>query len=896
MRLPRISKSRLPGGLADGSLFALIALAPVLGGSSSPLVLPLLVTLAVVSLAATMTANYRRGRSTSLHGLSLAFLFLTLFTALQIVPIPPFLLSLISSKAFEIRSFAGQEKIFSPTTYELIATHREVAKLAVYFIVALVAYERVRVRNGLELVVIPVAAGGLGTAALALIHRILGIDQLFGVIPTMSPLSQMVTTFSNPNHAAGFMTLAALCALGLAMGDAAKHRRTGAIGVALVCAFVSMLSLSRGGLFALALGLALLGILSFRLKKSGDRTFQLAASAVFTVAFSVVTLGALWRGQAILEEFGSSADFALSVKLDGIRDAWPMIMDHALVGIGRGSFVSVYPHYKTSPIQLLFVFPENLAVQALAEWGVVVGSAVLVGLATALVLRIGKTRRPLALAALVGCVAVFFHNLVDFSLELPGVAIPVVAILAGTGVEAVKRVRLPTRERVLFPLFVVIFVGSVAAYTTLIGLSGGDLDADLDLLRERAERTLAGQKPGGGPASNDAIAARHPANAYVAAQVAYLAEIDAPPDLPKALDYTNRALFLAPTYADAHLAAGRILIRAGHRAQGFAAMRRAWDLSGADRRDAFIDHILDLADTPEEFALAIPRRIPELDVIREGDLARGIRVALAKKRPSWVRRVLDTAVQDFESVPVGGLFQLALAAQACGHSELTAQLVELVLTRDPRHPKATLLQTRLWMRERRRDEAKTLVDQMLARTDLGEERPDFLKVRINIALAESDLDDAKIYLDQLASAAPATRRGQASILRYRAIVERRAGETKRALEALERAVELEPEDTQYRLERGEALLEARELDRAKADVEFVLKRRPRLGAAKKLLAKIDAALGQEGRTKKQQKGSEAPDGQEAPEHEGSVPPAGEGVGQPSDPTEPRDATELDPPP
>lgn len=145
------------------------------------------------------------------------------------------------------------------------------------------------------------------------------------------------------------------------------------------------------------------------------------------------------------------------------------------------------------------------------------------------------------------------------------------------------------------------------------------------------------------------------------------------------------------------------------------------------------------------------------------------------------------------------------------------------------------------MRERRRDDAKRLVEQMLARNDVTEERPEFLKIRINIALAEDDLDDAKIYLDQLGAVAAPTRRAQAAILKYRSVVEARSGESKRALEALDRAVELAPEDTSFRVDRARALLEVREIERARADLEFVLERRPRLAAARRLLNELQGS-------------------------------------------------------
>src|SRR5205807_961115 len=96
-----------------------------------------------------------------------------------------------------------------------------------------------------------------------------------------------------------------------------------------------------------------------------------------------------------------------------------------------------------------------------------------------------------------------------------------------------------------------------------------------------------------------AIAARHPANPYVAARVSYVAQRARPPDLAAAMRWANRAMYLAPTYDDAHLMAGDLLVLTGHRAQAFVEMRYAWKYAGSARRDRVIRQVIRLSRSPE---------------------------------------------------------------------------------------------------------------------------------------------------------------------------------------------------------------------------------------------------------------------------------------------------------
>src|SRR5205085_2205423 len=127
----------------------------------------------------------------------------------------------------------------------------------------------------------------------------------------------------------------------------------------------------------------------------------------------------------------------------------------------------------------------------------------------------------------------------------------------------------------------------------------------------------------------------HPANPMISAELAYYAEISRPPEFQEAFRFTNQTLYLAPTWAEEHLAAGRLLVRIGKRAQGFESMRRAWALADSERQRGFIRQIAMLARSPDEVFEAIPRRDEVLDVADEEQLAIGARELVLMGRRTW---------------------------------------------------------------------------------------------------------------------------------------------------------------------------------------------------------------------------------------------------------------------
>ncbi len=801
-------------------LAATIVAAPLAAGGFRLQVLPVLAALALAAFSAMLYASRRAGRP--LHGtvFLVGLLVLAAWTALQAIPLSGGLLEALSPRAAEVRAFVGEGGSIS---YEPGATWREVAKLLLYAIVACVAFERARVRRSIDVVAHPLLVAAVTTSLIAIVHRVLGIEQLFGLIEARGgSTGQMLTTFVNPNHAAGFMALSALTAIGLALDASERPRRIGLLALAGVFGGVSVFVLSRGGMIALGCGLALFAcIASLKRRAFEGKTRRPLNVALLVTALVVPTLGLLWRMRDVLADFGVGRDAAtlgFDEKLAAVRDSVPMIQDHPWFGVGRGAYVSIYTAYKTSPLQLTFAFPENLAAQLTSEWGVVFGAAALCSLITALVIRLRSVASWTTLGALCGVAAVVVQNAVDFSLEMPGVAIPVVAILSAAGARAVRTKRIELRRR--WGAFAGVAVASIAL-TIGLAVAYGDLFDDLRSIEEHETQSLL---------------ARHPASALVTARLAYRAETADPPQLAEALRLANRTMYLAPRYADGHVLTGRLLIRAGYRRQGFGELRRAWALAPS-ARGALIAYVIALAKSGDEVVRAIPRRDPALDVIDEMEASRAIAELAKSDRAYWADAVI-AALGPVDALDPASLTTVALAATKTGSIAFALDALTRRLARAPDDEAARIAKTRLLVKDRRIDEARHALEGVEVRADNAKA---VLPLVVQLAVEQEDFAAAREAVEELERLAPPTLSDVGRLALLRSSVEQAAGSPARALDALDDGLSRDPSHIGLRLRRAQLLRQIGRLEAAKVDVELVLRRAPDHAGARRLLQALSTS-------------------------------------------------------
>lgn len=804
---------------------------------------------AILAGTAWFVATWRRwssDRGVAIPMVSLVLGLLSLFTMLQALPGLGGL-GFLSPRAAEMHTFVG---VSAPALgYEVGAAWREAAKMLVYALVAASAHAVARRRGGRP-VLETIVAASLASVIVALVHRGMRLDALWGHFEGARSAAEITTTYQNPNHASALLGLGTLVAAGLGVDAQKRAVRVAYLCVAAALAAASMVEPSKGGVLSLLVGLGIFGVgLWLKSRSSGD---GLGLPILFA-ALLLPLVGLVWQLDAVMREFGLGADGAtlgLGEKLAAMQNAWPIVWDHPWVGIGRGSYISVYPHYQTSGLQLTFAFPENLLAQLTSEWGVLVGGAAFFGLVAAIGLRLVRARRAHELGALAGAAALLVHDMVDFSLEMPGIAVLLAALLGATtpirasrGREAGVRLRLKgrtgwgpiqlhLRRGGTSALLASAPVGLLALYT-LLALGGGDVRADVEWMRAHADQVaseaVALDEPEVARRSE-----RHPTNVLMATQLAYLREVQRPRDLPGALEAVNRALFLGPKYADAHILAGRLLLRGGHRRQAMEELRTAWRLTRS--RADVVYTATRWARSPEELLQAIPRSDVLEDRLAVPETCRLARLLVSQKRAEWAVAVIEQ-LPPVASMSLLELQELSRTALIAGLSELALNAARRGAELRPNDATLALTLARLARRAGRLEEARQLAAD-IDPEDVGAET--LYEFRFTMAIEAGDGREARRLLDELRRALPLSRETQTELSLREARLHLAEGRPDRAVSVLGKAIDWSPSHVEVRMLRGVAFERLGRVVEARADAEAVLRRQPGHPGARALMARARA--------------------------------------------------------
>ncbi len=234
--------------------------------------------------------------------------------------------------------------------------------------------------------------------------------------------------YVNRNHFAGLMELIVPLGLGMLVLRGARRDQLPLVALFTILPIGALfLTASRGGIMTFLVQLGLLGMLALA------RTVWRRQLAVITGVLILAGAFVAWLGVGrALERFAEfrSQEVSEARRLVIIKDSWRIFLDHPLMGTGLGTLESVYPRYESSYDGKVVNHTHNDYVEALAETGVIGGLcclAFLVGLfylvRTNLDSEQGPFIRAVHVGALVACVGLLVHSLVDFNLHIPSNAL-----------------------------------------------------------------------------------------------------------------------------------------------------------------------------------------------------------------------------------------------------------------------------------------------------------------------------------------------------------------------------------------------------------------------------------------------------------------------------------------
>ncbi len=424
------------------AVLAAVAAAPWAFGAVHP---PAYVALLAVATLAGL-ASWARGHWARAHGHAIpkvpgarGLLVLHVLALVQLVPLPPSLLRLVSPGTFAYYDFVslGPLQAWRPISVSPADTARALAFLGGMSLLYGLAFRDFATAAWRRTVAAVLVASATLMAVEAMIQaqsadptRILGIYKPRWDWGVFGP-------YVNKNHFAGYLVLAFPLALAwareafqelrrewerrrvgwVALGEPAGVRLIGRAALALVLGAGLLFSRSRGGLLAAVFATLAVPLLLRR------KTLAMASAAALAVAtFLLFGFDAL---QPATSRDVNDTRFALW------RDALRMLPDFPAFGSGLNTFGTIYEGYRTVFAIGWFGEAHNDYLQALLELGVP-GFLVVASLTALLLRRALRAAQggAIAIGLLGTAVASCVHALVDFNWQIPGNA-ATFALLAG---------------------------------------------------------------------------------------------------------------------------------------------------------------------------------------------------------------------------------------------------------------------------------------------------------------------------------------------------------------------------------------------------------------------------------------------------------------------------------
>ena len=397
-----------------------------------------------------------------------AVLALFAFLAVQILPLPAFVVRILSPGTYAFHeAFAPG---FTNTKYLSLSvvpaeTFRESLELAAYVLAGFLVIRTVTRGREIRRIIACLVAVGAFEAFYGLLELASKNPRLLFYKKVYS-LGSVTGTFVNRSHLAGYLEMIVPLALGLLIarldffslgGEGLRDRlihMTGKglpanlllFGSIILMSLGIVFSQSRAGIFVLAFTFLLffesviLHFSRFGRRRKWLRNF-------LWITFALITISALYIGVgSTIQRF--SVDNLL-------REGRPLLWANVLriisafpvLGTGLGTFVSVYPAYeKIAGPELRLVHAHNDYLEYLSELGVIgfaflLGVVLFLGISALVAWR--QRRNPevkgIALGGIISISVILVHSLTDFNLHIPANMLLFAVVLSLTFVTAFYR-------------------------------------------------------------------------------------------------------------------------------------------------------------------------------------------------------------------------------------------------------------------------------------------------------------------------------------------------------------------------------------------------------------------------------------------------------------------------
>jgi O-antigen ligase len=313
------------------------------------------------------------------------------------------------------------------TTAYRHVTYTHLLLYATYFMLTLVATQSLRRASHFDWTAKVASYYGAAVAAFAVLQGIAPNGKLYWIWAS-SQGGAIYGPYVNRNHYAGLMEMLIPFPLVLAVSHFTDgNRRIAFTAIAALMAGSIFLSGSRGGMVAFCAQMVVLTVLLVRSKHgSWRKPLMLGAFLVLVIGFLVWVGGNEVTRRLVSIHSEARTEISGGLRLTIDRDCLRMISKRPFLGWGLGSFPIAYPQFRSFYTTFFVNQAHNDYLQMVVEMGIA-GLAVAIWFfvlmfrqAASKLKNWGETTTgALTVAALLGCVGILVHSLVDFNLQIP---------------------------------------------------------------------------------------------------------------------------------------------------------------------------------------------------------------------------------------------------------------------------------------------------------------------------------------------------------------------------------------------------------------------------------------------------------------------------------------------
>lgn len=428
-------------------LTSLIILSPLFIGSVEPFSNMMLRLQIALIFIIWLIYNYFY-ENLHINGLKFHLLILFIFICiLQIIPLPSFIVKILSPSAHEIWNFNtylfDKFEGFSATSFQTISlvphySTNKLISILCYILLGFVVSKTIKTNRNIKLLLYVFAF-------MVLIESMLGCYQFLtgNTFFDINKKHIATGTFVNKNHLSGFFELSCPLLIGYLFyliffsevdnkSIASVSFKTAEIAVFGVISGFSLIvfifTFSRLGYISLFFSILISFLIYIRsYGKINRKTFVPLLFIVFFLFFGI------YKSFDIFSDRVSLSNIDIKGRTIVFKDSIDVIKDYPILGSGLGTFKEIYPAYKTLELAVTVNFTHNDYLQLAVETGLI-GISILI---VALILFFRSTLQKLKflykredkflffvkLGCLTGIISILIHSFGDFNLHIPSNAV-----------------------------------------------------------------------------------------------------------------------------------------------------------------------------------------------------------------------------------------------------------------------------------------------------------------------------------------------------------------------------------------------------------------------------------------------------------------------------------------